>query len=148
MGRLFLLLLASLHLAALAVRMLADALSATIANRTADYYCRAVTPTALTSPIKISLHTGDPGTTGANEVTGGSYARQSAGYSAASGGACALAGTVSFTGMPAVTVTHMGLWDSAGTPLFVQGAALLASKPVGAGDTLNITSATDTITGA
>ena len=123
------------------------ALHATIANRIADYVCRAVTPPALTSPIKISLHTADPCATGANEVTGGSYARQSAGYNAASGGACALAATVSFTGMPAVTVSHIGLWDSAGTPQFVQGAALAASKTLNSGDTLNLTSATDTVTG-
>lgn len=122
-------------------------LASTIANRLADYVCRAVTPAALTSPVKISIHTGDPGTTGANEAVGGSYARQAAGYSAASGGACALAAAVSFTLMPAGTFTHLGLWDSAGTPVFLQGAALTASKTLGAGDTLTISSATDTATG-
>jgi hypothetical protein len=122
-------------------------LNSTIANRIADYVCRGVTPAALTTPVKLSLHTADPGTTGASEATGGSYARQSAGYSAASGGACALAGTVSFTGMPAGTYTHLGLWDSAGTPVFLQGAAFASSATVSAGGTVNVTSATDTATG-
>lgn len=122
-------------------------LAATIANRIADYVCRGVTPAALTTPIKLSIHTADPGTTGASEATGGSYARQSAGYSAASAGACVLAAAVSFTLMPAGTFTHLGLWDSTGTPVFLQGAALAASKTLSAGDTLTISSATDTATG-
>lgn len=124
------------------------ALSVAMGNKIADYVCRGTTPAALTTPVKMSLHTADPGQTGANEVTGGSYARQSAGYNAASGGVCALAGTVSFTVMPAATVTHIGLWDSTGTPLFLQGAALAAAKTVSAGDTLSITAASDTIVGA
>ena len=118
----------------------------TLVNRVQDYICRGVTPTALTTPIKMSLHTADPGTTGANEVTGGSYARQNAGYAAASGGACALSATVPFTGMPAVTVAYLGLWSSDGTPLFLHSGALSASKTLNAGDTLNVTSATDTLT--
>ncbi len=125
-------------------------MSATLANRIADYICRAVTPTALTSSVKMSLHTADPGATGASEVATGTYARQAAGYNAAGSGACALAATVSFTGIGAsgtTTVTHIGLWDSAGTPLFLHGAALSSSVTVSAGGTIQITSATDTITG-
>lgn len=123
------------------------AFSAAVGDDLANYICRSTAPTALTSPIKMSLHTATPGATGANEVTGGSYARQSAGYSAASGGACALAATLSFTGMPVATVTHIGLWDSNGTPKFLQGGALAASKTTGSGDTLQITAATNTFTG-
>src|SRR5436190_7793240 len=102
-------------------------LHATVANDLANYVCRGTAPTTLTTPIKMSIHTADPGATGASEATGGSYARQSAGYNAASGGACALAATLSFTSMPAGTFTHIGLWDSTGTPKFLQGAALAAS---------------------
>lgn len=120
------------------------AFSSTVGNDLANYVCRGTAPTSLTTPIKMSLHTADPGATGASEVSGGSYARQTAGYNAASSGACALAGTLSFTLMPAATVTHIGLWDSTGTPKFLQGAALSASKTVGAGDTLQITAATNT----
>lgn len=119
----------------------------TIANRLLDYVYRAVTPAALTSPIKASLHTADPGTTGASEATGGSYARQTAGYNAAAAAAIALAATLNFTGMAAGTYTHYGLWDSTGTPVFIQGAALAASKTVGAGDTIQITAAASSVAG-
>lgn len=120
------------------------AFSSTVANDLANYLCRGTAPTSLTTPIKLSLHTGDPGATGANEATGGSYARQNAGYNAASGGACALAATVVFSAMPASTITHVGIWDSSGTPKFLQGATLAASKTLNSGDTLNLTSATNT----
>jgi hypothetical protein len=122
-------------------------MSATQANALATYHCIGTAPTTLTAPIKISLHTADPGATGANEATGGSYARQSAGYAAASGGACALSGTVSFTALASGTYTHMGLWDSTGTPKFLQGAAFASSATVSAGGTVNVTSATLTATG-
>lgn len=122
-------------------------LHATVANDIANYICRATAPTSLTSPIKMSLHTADPGATGASEATGGSYARQTAGYNTASGGACALSATVAFTGLASGTYTHIGLWDSTGTPKFLQGAALAASQTVPASATVNITAATDTVTG-
>lgn len=123
------------------------AFSSTVANDLANYVCRGTAPTTLTTPMKISIHTADPGTTGANEVSGGSYARQTAGYNTASSGACALNATLVFTGMPGVTATHVGIWDSTGTPKFMQGAALSSSVAIGAGSTFNLTSATNTFTG-
>jgi len=69
----------------------------------------------------LSLHNGNPGITGANELTGGSYARQLISWSAASGGSKANSGALNFTGLPAVPssapITHMGIWSasSAGT---------------------------------
>lgn len=122
-------------------------LSATVANDLANYICRGTAPTALTTPIKMSLHTADPGATGASEAAGGSYARQTAGYNAASGGACALAATLSFV-VQAATYTHIGLWDSTATPKFLQGAALASSIIIGSnGQTIQVTSATNTATG-
>lgn len=111
------------------------------------YICLGTAPVALTGPIKVSLHTATPGTTGASEVTGGSYARQSVGYAAASGNACALTGTVSFTAMPSATVTHIGLWDSNATPKFIQGGALSGSVVVGVGSTFQLTAATNSLVG-
>jgi hypothetical protein len=136
--------LALVRLASLA---LALGVNPTIANRILDYVYRAVTPAALTGPIKASLHTADPGTTGANEAVGGSYARQTAGYNAAAAAAIALAAALNFTGMAAGTYTHYGLWDSAGSPVFLQGSALAVSKTVGAGDTVQITAAPSGLTG-
>lgn len=86
----------------------------------------------------ISLHTADPGETGINEVTGGSYARQSASFNVAASGATANSGVVDFISMPAVTVTHIGLWDAATGGNFLWGGALAASKTTNSGDTFRI----------
>jgi hypothetical protein len=123
------------------------ALSSLCATDIGNYAVTGSAPTALSAPMKLSLHTGDPGTTGASEASGGSYARQTAAYASASGGANALTVTLNFTSMPAGTYTHVGIWDSHGTPKFRLGSALAASKTLSSGDTLSLTAATLTVTG-
>lgn len=61
-----------------------------------------------------SLHTDDPSTTGANEVSGGSpaYARKAVTFNTASGGARALNADVTFD-VPACTVKYVGYWTAA-----------------------------------
>jgi hypothetical protein len=82
----------------------------------------------------VSLHTADPGATGASEVTGGSYARQALSCGAANAKAIANDVAVEFALMPASTVTHFGIWDAlAGA--FVLGGPLTAPKAINAGDT-------------
>ena len=85
--------------------------------------------------VYVSLHTGDPGATGASEVAGGSYIRKAASFGAASGGSAALDAAVEFSGMPSCTVTHVGFWDAESSGNFLQGGALTAQKVVAAGDT-------------
>lgn len=123
------------------------ALSSLCATDIGNYAVTGSAPTAMTTPMKISLHTGDPQTTGSSEASGGSYARQTAAYASASGGQNALTATLNFTSMPASTITHIGIWDSAGTPKFRLGSALAASKTLASGDTLSLTAATLTVTG-
>lgn len=69
--------------------------------------------------VFASLHTGDPSTTGANEVTGGSpaYARKSVGYAASASGQKASNTAQTFDVPAATTVSYIGLWSavSAGT---------------------------------
>jgi len=72
----------------------------------------------------VSLHTADPGLTGASEVTGGSYARQTVALSSASSGATANTAAVTFTDMPSATITHVGLWDSLSGGNFLYGDVL------------------------
>lgn len=108
---------------------------------------------AVTRPTAwyISLHTADPGTSGANEVSGGSYARQKAnaddtGFAPASGGTASTDAAVSFTGMPAVGspgVQYVGVWDHASSTddvNFICGGPLAAAKIVNAGDTFTLAS--------
>ena len=60
----------------------------------------------------ISLHTGDP--SGGNELTGGSYARQSVTWNAASGSSLTQNGVANFdlTGVSAGTITHVGVYSA------------------------------------
>jgi hypothetical protein len=60
----------------------------------------------------ISLHTADPGDTGANEVTGGSYIRQQAAFGNAASGTTDNTANIDFAGMPATTVVAWGVWDA------------------------------------
>ena len=70
------------------------------------------TALAVAQPY-LSLHSGDPGETGANEIAGGSYARQAASFGAAAAGQVQNDATIDFTLMPAGTVLGFGLWDAA-----------------------------------
>ena len=83
--------------------------------------------------VMMSLHSADPGTTGANEVTGGSYARKQVAYGSASAGQIKNIATATFTNLTAGTITHAGFWMNG---KFYQGAALIASRTVLAGDGL------------
>lgn len=112
--------------------------------------------TAYSAPATtyISLHTSDPGDTGANEVSGNSYARVSAtnnttNWPNASSGSKSNGTTFTFpaaTGAGWGTVSHFGIWDasSAGNNLF--SGSLSASQSVPAGVTASFNSSTMTIT--
>jgi hypothetical protein len=76
----------------------------------------------------ISLHTGHPSTTGANEVAGGSYGRQACAFDAAASGATQNAAAEAFTVMPDTTanpITHVGLWSAS------SGGTYYGSAPLG-----------------
>lgn len=62
-----------------------------------------------------SLHTASPGTTGANEVSGGSpaYARKAITWNAASSGSVDSSNAPVFDVPSGTTVTHVGLWSAA-----------------------------------
>lgn len=89
--------------------------------------------------VAISLHTADPGTTGASEASGGSYARQSLTFGTTSSGAAA-ANQVSFD-VPSGTYTHFGVWDSttASGSTFRGGGSLSSSETFDAAGTLKVT---------
>lgn len=93
--------------------------------------------------IFASLHSGDPSTTGANELTGGSpaYARKSITYAAASGGTKANSAACLFD-VPASTVTHVGLFSASTAGTFYGYFPAGGFNPMGA----NIDAATDVFT--
>lgn len=88
--------------------------------------------------VYVSLHTADPGETGASECSGGSYARQACAFDAPASKATSNSADESFTNMPACTVTHAGLWDASSAGTFLWGGALTASKVVNSGDTFKL----------
>lgn len=65
--------------------------------------------------VFASLHTGDPGTTGANEVSGGSpaYARKAITWNAAAAGALDNNANPVFDVPGSTTVSYVGLWSAA-----------------------------------
>lgn len=101
-----------------------------------DHVLRGV---AFASPGTVYLHLYTTATTdagGGTEVAGGSYARQAVTFQAGAAGTGAgdNSAAVSFTNMPATTVTHAALKDGAGNMLM--HAALTSPKTTNAGDTL------------
>ena len=86
----------------------------------------------------ISLHTADPGTTGASEATGGSYARQQSTFGASSGGV-ATGSEVTFAGLVAAAYTHFGQWSASTAGTFRHGNVLTPSMTLGGTGTLKVT---------
>jgi hypothetical protein len=101
------------------------------------------------STVYVGLHTGSPGDAndGANEVSGGSYARQSASFSASSSGSASTSATITFPAATASwgTISHISIYDasSAGNLLF--HGAVTTSKSIESGDTFQISSGNLTI---
>jgi len=81
----------------------------------------------------ISLHTADPGTTGASEATGGSpaYARKLTTWTGGSSDGSVTGSQVTFDA-PAGTYTHMGIWTASTSGTFVAGFALSSSATLSA----------------
>lgn len=71
----------------------------------------------------ISLHTGNPGTTGANEVAGGSYIRVATTWGTPSGGS--MLGTQVTINVPvSTTITNWGLWSTSTAGNYYDGGQL------------------------
>jgi hypothetical protein len=113
------------------------AIPTTRANQILDMILKneSITPPAV---LYLSLHTGIPGETGANEASGGSYARKSISWNAANSKQSTGPVTqIQFDGMPACTVTHFALWSHAtetGSAYYWWGGELSAPKTLDAGD--------------
>lgn len=104
----------------------------------------------------LSLHSGDPGTTGANEITGGSpaYARKSVTWGTAAAGSRSLSAAVQFDVAAGTQVSHFGAWSAATAGAFQGGDALRDAsnnavvETFGGQGTYTLTSATLTINSA
>lgn len=115
-----------------------SAMSDYLENKVLNLVLRA---TAFTAPATVYMALFTTATTdagGGTEVAGGSYARQAVTFVAPSTpGVTESSGIISFSNMPAATVTHAALYDAVSAGNMLLHAALTASKTVGAGDTLS-----------
>lgn len=95
----------------------------------------------------ISLHSADPGLTGASELSGNGYARIAVSVATGSWSAPAVNGSVlqitnaialafaAATGADWASATYFGVWDALTVGNFKRGAALTTPKTVQVGDT-------------
>lgn len=123
---------------------MADNLPDTIENELLDALVGTSTY-GITGATKLRLMTanGDDASAG-TEVTGGSYVAQTIAFDAAASGSISNNASISFTGMPAVTVVGIEIYDSAGSPKRLAYGALTSSRTVTSGDTVQF--ASDAIT--
>lgn len=97
---------------------------------------------AASTAVSASLHTGDPGTTGTNEVSGGDYARVAVGWTTPASGAITADGELVFL-VPALgsdEVTHVGLWNASGA--WLGDAVAAVPQPYPSPGTATVTSLT------
>jgi hypothetical protein len=89
--------------------------------------------TTIAAQTWVSLHTGNPGTTGASEVSGGSYARVRVNQNGSTSPYWNTAASAAMTNNGAITfpegggdaaVTHFGLWTATSAGTFIRGGAL------------------------
>lgn len=94
----------------------------------------------MPASLFVALHTADPGETGATaEVSGGSYARQSVAFDWNSGGArVENAGALSYTNMPAGTVSHCSIWDAVSAGNCIAKGALASPQTLSSGQGLTL----------
>lgn len=123
-------------------------LKASVRNSLIDALVNQTNYTAPTT-IYISLHTADPGDTGASEANYTSYARVVATtkFPGASSGSSANDVVITFptsTG-GSNTVTHVGIWDASTAGNWLGGGALSASKTIASGDTASFATSALTV---
>jgi len=118
---------------------MAGNLSDYLENKLLDHFLATTSYTAP-SNVYVALMTVSEDDTGSagTEVTGGSYARQSATFDAAASGATQNSSNLDFTGMPACTVVGIAIYDASSAGNLLVHGTLTANKTLDAGDTLRI----------
>jgi hypothetical protein len=93
----------------------------------------------------VSAHTGAPGATGVNEVTGSPYARQSITYSAAAAGAKDSSNLPEIPIPAGNTVTSIGYWSASTGGSFL-AHSVITDEIFGSNGTLQVTDSDLSIT--
>lgn len=107
-------------------------------NKLIDHFL-GTTSYTMPADVYVALFTVSPGEAGGGtEVTGGSYTRQIATFTAASSGATSNDSNIDFTGMPAATTVAIGIFDDVSSGNMLLYGTLTNNKTTDAGDTLRI----------
>ena len=107
-------------------------------NKLIDHFL-GTTSYTMPADVYVALFTVAPGeAAGGTEVTGGSYARKIATFTAASSGATSNDSNIDFTGMPAATTVAIGIFDALTSGSMLLYGTLTTNKTTDAGDTLRI----------
>lgn len=103
----------------------------------ATSFLNTVANAAVAAGNSISLHTADPGTTGANEISGGSpaYARQTTAWGSAVAGVCT-GSLCQFNVAGSIAVAYFGVWNGS---TFLWGQALSPGATLNAQGVLDVT---------
>lgn len=106
-----------------------------MAGLTSAYTTALLSGAGAAEATHISVHTADPGSTGANEVTTGGTVRQALTWGTPVDGDVN-ADVVTFD-VDAVTINHVGLWAADGTT-FLGGGATSTEENFGGPGTLDV----------
>lgn len=89
----------------------------------------------------LSLHTADPGTTGANEVSGGvpAYARKAITWNAGTVDGSIVSDPITFDVPAGTDITHVGMWDAVLAGNYRDSRAFTISFPSQGTVTLTVT---------
>jgi len=119
----------------------------TVANRNSvlNALLRASAYTGAAA-LYLSIHTADPGDTGASEYTTYTGTRPAISFGAAASGAATSTNEQDFAAMGATTITYVGLWSATTGGAFQGGGPLNVSRITLSGDTLRAVVGAITVT--
>lgn len=96
----------------------------------------------ISGPVWVGMNTGDPGSTGANEVSGGSYGRKLASFDVSGSNPTVASNDVAIdfdqASAPWGELTHFSLWGSESGSDFLGGGVLDSSRSIEIGDVVRI----------
>jgi hypothetical protein len=96
--------------------------------------------------IYLSLHSATPGTTGASEISGGTYARVSVTWGTPASGSVSNTNTLTVNVPASTTVAFFGLWSAATAGTYGIGGSLSSSQTFNTAGTYTIAAGGLTLT--
>lgn len=114
-------------------------------NKLIDHFLGTTTFTKPAT-VFVGLFTVIPGEAGGGtEVSGGSYARQSASFNASANGSTVNSANIDFASMPSATTLAIGIFDASTSGNMLLYGGLTVHKSTDSGDTLRIATGSLTI---